>query len=169
MPIPSAKTDSHNHHDQNQSMKIISQISIYIAAFGLLLAPFAFQSCSTVPTGNENIDRRNRVANALLASAEKAIGSIAANTLKTIVSEQMNGQKIDLASAAAQGAWTAAGSIVSSDDIKNVIDAWTGNKLPVVASAAANAFAAAADAGATPQAATNAIAATISSAALSAK
>jgi hypothetical protein len=133
-----------------------------------IIVPILFlAACSTVPTGNESADRRNRVVNALLQSAEKTLGRVAVYTLKNVVTTHLDGGKIDLANAAAQGAWTSAENLVSGDDIAKIISAWSGDKLPAVSIAASQALDGAIAAGVNPTAASNAIAATISAGALS--
>ena len=135
----------------------------------LMIPVLMFSGCSTASTGNPLIDRRNRVANALLGVAAKTIGTFAVNTLKSVIQDEMSGSKIDFANSAADGLWATAQTAVNSSDIERVINAWGGDKLPLVAVAAKRQYDLAVSSGVAPEAAYNAIASVISGTAAAAK
>lgn len=161
-----------NAKDSNVSNapRPVEAAKVIVPLVALLMIPVVlFSSCSTTPTGNAVIDRRNRVANALLQVAAKSIGTFAVNTLKNVVAEQMSGDRINFADAAAAGAWASASTVVNSSDVARVINAWSGNQLPTVAQAAAAEYEFAVSSGVPSSSAMSAIASTISATALQSK
>ena len=156
--------------DVNLAGRPMEPTKMFLPAVVALLIPvLLLAGCDTLPTGNASRDRRNRVANALLQIGVKSLGNFAVNTLKTVVSEQAHGEKIDFADAAAQGAWASAASVLNSADVERVINAWSGQQLPEVAAAAATQYQHAVANGVAPETAMNGIASVISGTALQAQ
>lgn len=104
-----------------------------------LLATLLFPACST-STGNAKKDRASRVTNAVLESAAGLAERVAVDTLVNSAGAALNGDKIDLAHAAAQGLWQEAPSVVNAADVQKIVNAWTGDDMKVVAAATAAAY-----------------------------
>lgn len=121
-----------------------------------------FLSACATNTGDDDRDARGRAANQVMIEAGKVLGKVAASTLMNAAQQEMTGGKVDFGSAASQGLWSNAGSIVDSNAIANVVSAYSAGKLPATASAAAAAFKASK---ALPNAKAKAIASVVSTAA----
>lgn len=110
-----------------------SLILVIVAAISLI-------GCAT-DTGDAAKDRRGRVTNAVLESIASAVGKVAISTLTNAATQQMSGGKVDLASAASQGLWTNATSIVDSNTVAKIVNAWSDDSIKPVAAIAAQKFA----------------------------
>lgn len=102
----------------------------------LAIAALLFSSCAT-NTGNPSKDRAGRVTNAALTIAGKALAS----SLWQSIATGNEGQKLDLAQSASEGLWRAGAEVVTSDNLKTLVNAWSGGKIPAVATTAATQFA----------------------------
>lgn len=98
--------------------------------------------CAT-DTGVASKDRAGRVTNAVLQDAVKAIGSFAVASISNAVAQQTSTGKIDWNASASQGLWSSVPSLLSSDDVNNVIAAWAGPQAPAITKAIAPELAAA--------------------------
>lgn len=105
----------------------------------VLIIVLLVTGCAT-NTGDETKDRRGRVTNAVLENIAKAVGQVALSTLTNAATQQLNGNKVDLAQAASEGLWKNAGTIVDSNSLTNVINAWSGGAIKPVAAVAAQKF-----------------------------
>lgn len=110
-----------------------------VAIPGAFLAVMFLSGCSTT-TGDAARDARGRATNAALEEATKVLGRVAVNTLANVAQQEMSGGGADFGSAAAAGLWANAGSIVSSEAIAHIIEAYSGKRLPETAAKAAVVF-----------------------------
>lgn len=106
-----------------------------------LLLPFLLLASCATDTGNVQKDQAGRVTNAVLAVGAKAIGAFAMSTISNAVAQQAGGKNVNWNAAASQGLWSAAPTLLSSDDVNNVISAWAGPAAPVITKAVAPALA----------------------------
>jgi hypothetical protein len=127
-----------------------------------LATAIAVAGCLSTDTGNLSRDRRNGVANVLLTKAAKILGQVAVTTLANAASQEMSGGKVDWQASASQAAWQQAPSIVTSQDLADVLAAATLNHIPNTVAAAAASLQVAQSAGVPTRDAVNAIASTIS-------
>lgn len=105
-----------------------------------LLLPLALLSCAT-NTGDPSKDARGRATNQALLEAGKVLGRVAVSTLMNAAQQEMSGSgKVDFGSAASQGLWSNAGSIVSSSSVENIVNAYSAGKLPTTAAVASSVF-----------------------------
>ncbi len=148
----------------------------FILLFAGLLTISVIAACSTNrPTDtpdpatnqkNDTANARGAAVNQALEESGKVLGSVAVNSLFAIAQQEITGGKVDLAQAAAIGLWNSTDSILSSNAVGNVIQAYSAASLPKTAAAASNAFATATTSTPTaPPTVTNAIASVISAAA----
>jgi len=91
-------------------------IAFLIASFAL----FGSMGCAT-NTGNAAQDRAGRVTNATLSILGRDVGKIALNAL---ANEATTGFSSDWASSLEAGAYSAMGSVVTSSDLQQLLDAW---------------------------------------------
>ncbi len=148
----------------------------FILLLAALLTISVIAACSTnrpIDTSDPATNQKNAAANArgaavnqALEEAGKVLGSVAVNSLFAVAQQEISGGKVDLGQAAAVGLWNSTNTILSSNAVGNVIQAYSAASLPKTAAAASNAFAAATSSSATtPPVVTNAIASVISTAA----
>lgn len=104
----------------------------------LILLGSLIPGCAT-DTGNPAKDRRGRVTNAVLADIAKAVGAAAFSELSKGFADT------DHADSAAAGLWTeglyqAGTSLVNSNTLRDLINAYSGHDLSATAAVAATAF-----------------------------
>lgn len=113
-----------------------------------------------------NQAQRKQVAAQLGIEAVSILGRVAVQTLLNTAQQEINGDNVDLAHSASAALWRSSDNIITSDSIKRIIAAASDNKLPATGATAARVMRQAEVQGVPKDAATTAIANTISSVAL---
>ena len=117
---PRTLTEDHRglHHD-NGCAQAPALAALFLAALFLAAAVLWLTACASDT-------RSGRVTNAVALTAAKFAGRVLITSVSQLASDHARGLELDYAHAASAGLWTNAESIITSDDLTRIVNAWAG-------------------------------------------